>query len=139
MDLTKESTPANPQSYLSYQEPKPVTLEDPLSRQRRLQEAQRDYPPEHVFLGTEVDQKARITSRPLPSYPEEAQVSGTVKLRAVLKYDGSVEILSVIEGLPNGVTERAIEAAKKIGFEPARRNNKPVSQLMIIEYNFNLY
>lgn len=141
VDLAKESPAAYGQSY-RYQEPKPVTLEDPLSRQRRLEESQRDYPPDHVFLGTEVDQKARIISRPLPSYPEEArkaQVSGTVKLRGVLKYDGTVEILSVIEGLPNGVTERAIEAAKKVVFEPARRNNKPVSQFMNIEYTFNLY
>lgn len=142
VDLAQKAAPAKRDSYLSYQEPQPVTLEDPLTKLRRLEEARRDYPPEHVFQGTEVDQKARILSRPSPIYSEEArrsQVSGTVQLRTVLKFDGTVEIQSVIEGLPHGLTESAVEAAKKVRFEPARRNNKPVSQGMILEYNFNLY
>ena len=37
----------------------------------------------------------------------------------------------------SGLTERAIEAAKRIKFTPAMKDGKPVSVWMQLEYNFS--
>lgn len=95
-----------------------------------------------IFSPRDVDQKAVIITRPSPIYPPAArqkQVSGTVVLRAVFAASGEVTNLTVIEGLPEGVTESAIEAAKKITFTPAKINGRAVSQYIQIEYTFSLY
>jgi len=52
---------------------------------------------------------------------------------------GSVTNISTIRGLPDGLTERAIAAAKIIKFTPAMKDGHPVSMWMQLEYNFNLY
>jgi hypothetical protein len=41
--------------------------------------------------------------------------------------------------LPDGLTEKAIEAAKKIRFNPAVKNGAPVSVRGQLEFSFNLY
>ena len=60
-------------------------------------------------------------------------------LRAVFAADGKVKHISVIAGLPDGLTERAIVAARGIKFVPAKKDGRPVSMWMQLEYNFNLY
>jgi len=95
-----------------------------------------------VFNSREVDSKARILSKPPPHYTEEArknQVNGTVILRVVFSSTGSVTNISVVRSLPNGLSEQAIAAARKIKFEPAMKDGRPVSVSMLLEYNFNLY
>ena len=52
---------------------------------------------------------------------------------------GKPRSILVIQALPGGLTERAVAAAKKIKFVPATRDGTPVSMLMQLEYNFNLY
>ena len=97
---------------------------------------------EAVVFGDEVTTKARVLSKPEPSYTESArraQVTGTVVLRAVFAADGGVRNILVIEGLPNGLTERAIAAARLIRFTPAMIDGKAVSMFIQLEYNFNLY
>ncbi|MDT4969233.1 MAG: periplasmic protein TonB [Acidobacteriota bacterium] len=96
----------------------------------------------HIFAPKDVNVKARILSRPEPQYTEEArknQVSGTVVLRAVFSASGQVTNIRAVSGLPNGLTERAIGAARQIRFSPAMKDGHPVSQYIQIEYNFNLY
>jgi TonB family protein len=95
-----------------------------------------------IFKPSEVDSKARILSRPEPQYTEEArknQVSGTVVLRAVFSSDGTVTNIRTVSGLPNGLTEKAMEAARQIRFAPATKDGRTVSQYIQIEYNFNGY
>jgi TonB family protein len=95
-----------------------------------------------IFNPKEVTQKARILSRPEPQYTEEArknQVSGTVVLRAVFSSSGQVTNIRTVSGLPYGLTERAIAAARQIRFTPAMKDGRAVSQYIQIEYNFNLY
>jgi TonB family protein len=95
-----------------------------------------------IFTGREVDQKARVLSKPEPSYTEEArknQIAGTVVLRAVLSSSGEVTNISAVSGLPNGLTERAIAAARQIKFVPATKEGRAVSMWMELQYNFNLY
>ena len=95
-----------------------------------------------VFIASEVPTKARVLRKPEPSYTESArnaQVEGTVVLRAILAADGQIQNVLVLSRLPHGLTERAIEAARKIKFQPAVKDGRPVSVFVQIEYNFNLY
>ncbi len=75
-------------------------------------------------------------------YTEEARqnkVQGTVVLNVVFTADGRITSVRVIRGLPDGLTEKAIEAAQKIRFNPAVKNGTPVSVRGNLEFTFNLY
>jgi len=95
-----------------------------------------------VFSGKDVNSKARVLSKPEPQYTEEArknQITGTVVLRAVFTSGGQVTNISARSGLPFGLTERAIAAARQIKFVPATKDGHAVSMYIQLEYNFNLY
>jgi TonB family protein len=95
-----------------------------------------------IFNGREVTSKARVLDKPEPTYTESArknQITGTVVLRAVFSAGGSVTNIHAVSGLPDGLTERAIAAAKNIRFVPATKDGHPVSMWMELQYNFNLY
>lgn len=95
-----------------------------------------------VFSAREVAQKARLIDKPNPSYTDGARkyrVTGTVVLRAVLSRDGMVTNIRVVQRLPHGLSEKAIEAARGIKFEPALKDGHKVSTYVHLEYNFNLY
>lgn len=95
-----------------------------------------------IFLGREVDTKVRLISKPEPSYTDAAKkrgVVGTVVLKVVFTASGKVSNIRVVQGLPEGLTERAISAARQIKFVPATKEGKFVSMWMQLEYNFNLY
>ncbi len=95
-----------------------------------------------IFSGKEVSSKARVLSKPEPQYTEDArknQVTGTVVLRAVFTSGGQVTGIKAVSGLPYGLTERAIAAARQIKFVPATKDGRPVSMYIQLEYNFNLY
>lgn len=86
--------------------------------------------------------KANILSKPEPLYTEEArqsQISGMVRLRMVLSFDGKVRHILVLKGLKGGLTEMAVNAARGIKFKPALKDGRPVSQFVTVEYNFNIY
>jgi TonB family protein len=95
--------------------------------------------PPLAFKQSEVSTKAIIIDKPEPGFTEEARrnlTSGRVTLRAVLAADGRVRYISVVKGLPDGLTERCIEAARKIRFKPATIGSLCVSQYVVLEYNF---
>jgi TonB family protein len=97
---------------------------------------------EEIYSTKDVDVKARITRFFPPEYTEDARrhrVTGVVILKAVLSANGVVTDVEVISGLPHGLSEKAIEAAKKLKFVPAIKDGKPVATWMQMEYNFNLY
>ena len=95
-----------------------------------------------VFRASEVATRAVITYKPEPGFTEEARrnnVTGTIRLRAVLAADGRVRNIAVVRSLPDGLTEKAVSAARKIRFKPAFRDGHAVSQYVTLEYNFNIY
>jgi TonB family protein len=97
---------------------------------------------EEFFRAEELTTRARVIDKPEPTYTSEARshgITGTVVLRAVFSYDGTVRNIMVIRGLKNGLNERAIQAARQIKFIPATKDGKPVSMWMQLEYNFNLF
>ena len=94
------------------------------------------------FKQSEVSQRALITFKPEPGFTEEARrnnVTGLVRLRAILSASGEVTNVSVVKGLPDGLTEKAISAARQIKFRPAQKDGRTVSQYVVLEYNFNIY
>ncbi len=106
------------------------------------QTVQADTTSEKLFVGREVDRKVRLIRKPEPSYTGKAkmeQITGTVILKCVFASDGTVTNIRVVQGLPDGLTEKAIEAARKIKFIPATKDGRNVSMWMQLEYNFNLY
>jgi TonB family protein len=83
-----------------------------------------------------------ILYREKAKYTEEARqnkVQGTVVLQVVFHANGSITDIRVVRSLPDGLTEKAIEAAKRIRFNPAVRNGVPVSVRGTLEFSFNLY
>jgi len=96
---------------------------------------------ERIYKGKELDTKARLISKPDPEYTDKARrnrIRGTVILRAVFSKTGEVTNIQVVASLPDGLTERCVEAAKRIKFVPATKNGQPASMWIQLEYNFNL-
>jgi periplasmic protein TonB len=82
-----------------------------------------------------------VLSRVEPQYSEEARKAryqGTVVLEAIVKRDGTVDILRVVRSLGFGLDENAIQALKQWRFKPGMRNGIPVDVALNIEVNFNL-
>jgi TonB family protein len=94
-----------------------------------------------VYESSYADERPLIVSKPMPAYTEEArrnQVSGSVTLKIVLASSGQIGQITVVEGLPYGLSERAIDAARQIKFTPAKKNGRPISVYATIGYTFRL-
>lgn len=97
---------------------------------------------EKTFTGKEVETKAFLVKRVEPKYTKDARknkVEGTVVIRCIFSSTGKVTDIRVISRLPDGLTEKAVAAARLIRFKPATKNGKPVSMYMQLEYNFTLH
>jgi len=98
-------------------------------------------PTRKIYGAREGIRRAEILAKPTPGYTEEARranISGVVRLRVVLGSDGNVKHILVLRRLSHGLTEKAIEAARQVRFNPATRDGQPVSQYVVLEYGFNL-
>jgi len=76
-----------------------------------------------------------------PQYTDEARkagLNGTAVLQAVIRTDGTVDILRIVRGQPLGLTENAIDALKQWKFSPGAKNGQDVDVVVNIEINFNL-
>jgi TonB family protein len=105
-------------------------------------ERPRPNPRDGVYSSSDVTRRAMILLKPQPSYTPKARmngIQGTVRLRAVLRATGEVTDVSVMSGLPDGLNESAMAAARRIKFTPAEYEGRKVSQRITIEYHFNLY
>ncbi|HCA58766.1 MAG TPA: hypothetical protein DEP46_12380, partial [Blastocatellia bacterium] len=97
-------------------------------------------PPPPVAVGPTTALK--IVAKPRPGYTEAARkngTQGTVVLRVTFLANGSIGPISTVRGLPNGLTEQAIAAARNIRFEPPKRNGIPSAVTRTIEYSFTMY
>lgn len=84
----------------------------------------------------------KIILKPKPNYTDFARkknVQGVVRLKVTFLANGGIGNITLLEGLPYGLSEQAIAAARKIFFIPARRENQPMSVTKIVEYGFTLY
>ncbi len=84
----------------------------------------------------------KILSKPRPGYTDAARtnnIQGTVILRVTFLASGAIGSISPVKGLPNGLTEQAIAAARRIAFEPAKVNGIGQTVTKQIEYSFSIY
>ena len=96
---------------------------------------------DNLYKSSEVTLKAHVNKKPEPKYTKAArknQIEGTVVLRCIFSKTGEVTNIHVVSGLPDGLTDRAVEAAKKIRFTPATKDGHSVSMWMELQYNFHL-
>jgi TonB family protein len=76
-----------------------------------------------------------------PEFTEEARrqgISGDVVLEIVVRADGTVGDVKVLEGLGGGLNRNAIEAVKQWRFSPARRQGVPVDVMVEVAVAFKL-
>lgn len=84
----------------------------------------------------------KILTKPRPGYNNLAKRTGTqgeILLAVLFDASGKVGQILVLKGLPNGLNENAITAAKNIQFESAKENGQSVSTVKRIQYNFTIY
>jgi TonB family protein len=83
----------------------------------------------------------RLLREVKPDYPEEARragVTGEVVLEIVVRRDGSVGDVRVLQGLGHGLDRRAIDAVRQWRFTPARRLGAAVDVLVEVAVEFRL-
>jgi protein TonB len=98
--------------------------------------------PEKIYQPNEVTVKAKIIRKVNPEYTEDARrhkTSGTIAVSMVLRASGQVTDIVIIKGLPHGLNDSAVRAAKAIEFEPAIKDDQKVSQYQRMEYGFSIY
>ena len=82
----------------------------------------------------------KLVKNVAPVYPVEAQrkrIQGPVKLRVIIRKDGSVIVQTVVQGDP-ALSPAAIEAVKQWRFEPTLLDGKPIDFITTLEVNFAL-
>jgi len=76
-----------------------------------------------------------------PVYPEFAKrnkIQGTVILEVEVLKDGSIRDIRVRRGLAGGLDEAAIEAVRKVKFQPGKSSGQPVDCMVIIPVEFKI-
>ena len=93
-----------------------------------------DFP---IFKGAEIDKKLRILAKPEPDFTARERWEHDherVVLTTVFCGSGEVTKIRVKNGVSDSVDAKAIEAARKIRFEPGEKDGKKVSQWLIVQY-----
>src|SRR5258708_32482405 len=86
------------------------------------------------------DVKLKILEQPKPELPQNyltLDVQGTVVLRIQFLDFGEIGEITPVKTLPSGLTERAVVAARKIKFEPEKKDGKPVTVVREIQYFYS--
>jgi TonB family protein len=83
----------------------------------------------------------RILREVKAAYTEDARranVEGAVVLEIVVRRDGAVSDVKLLNGLPHGLNERAIAAVRQWRFAPATRLGQAVDVVVEVEVEFKL-
>lgn len=91
-----------------------------------------------------IDSSVKILYKPRADYPQPFDggtvcIQGVVTLRVQFLETGEIGEIKVISGLPYGATENAIEAAKRMKFEPAMKDGKAVTVTKSVQFSFTIY
>jgi periplasmic protein TonB len=91
----------------------------------------------------EVDTPARPRGMVPLVYPEEPLVwklAGVVRLRLLINEQGAVDAAEIISAQPEGEFEQAaLDAVRRLVYDPALRNGRPVKSEKRIEVTFDPY
>jgi tetratricopeptide (TPR) repeat protein len=88
------------------------------------------------------EKELKIISQPRPAYAKSAlknETKGEVILAVEFQADGKIGFIFPFQTLPDGLTEKAVEAVKKIKFETAIIAGKPVTVVKVLSYHFSYY
>jgi TonB family protein len=83
----------------------------------------------------------RLVREVKADYTEEARrrgLQGDVVLEIVVRHDGSVGPVTVLQGLGAGLDQRAIAAVRQWRFDPAKRRGTPVDVIVEVAVEFTL-
>ncbi|HXQ71404.1 MAG TPA: TonB family protein, partial [Pyrinomonadaceae bacterium] len=89
--------------------------------------------PSPLYRKSDVTRMAFLNDQLQVSYTDEAvqnKVEGQIVLQLIICSDGRVSEITINEPLPFGLTQRAIDAIRKVRFQPALRGEQPVSVIM---------
>ena len=96
--------------------------------------------PPRYFRSSELDERAIPIDKPLLLYPEAAWqkgVPGLVTVRVFISERGTVDSAQVVDALPAGVFEAAaLEAVRKVRYQPAAIAGRAVKSQKLIEVKF---
>jgi Gram-negative bacterial TonB protein C-terminal len=117
-------------------QPSPSPAPAPAPAESPKQGAQQD----RVYSGEDVDVKAKIKrSNEVPQPGTDCHEFG-YKLQTVMKVvlhkSGIVSEVIIIKKSGCSFDQESIRVARKIKFEPAKKDGEPVSQYILVEYNF---
>ena len=93
-------------------------------------------------LNEEYETPMEITNKQYPRYTEEARenkIKGNVVLFVEFKKDGKIGYIFSYKMLYYGLTDSAIETARKMTFTPAVKDGKAVTVIKRVEYRFDTY
>ena len=91
-------------------------------------------------IGGEISRPEKIGG-PAPVYTEEARkgkIHGVVIVESIIDTEGCVRQVKVLQGLPEGLSEAAVDAIRLWVFSPARQQDKPVTVFYTITVNFRV-
>jgi protein TonB len=87
---------------------------------------------------TRAEAQSAVVSKVEPEYPAMARqlkMVGEVDLEAVVKEDGTVEKVNIVDGNPV-LTKAGAEALMKWKFKPAMADGKPVKAVAPVTFSF---
>jgi TonB family protein len=89
---------------------------------------------------SEVDEKPKLTKRPIPSTDGRCENNGLAQVRVVLLKSGEIGKVEFIKASPCAAfNQNALKAAKQIKFKPAMKDGKTVSVYVKVIYTFARY
>jgi protein TonB len=83
----------------------------------------------------------RLTREVRADYTEDARqrgLAGDVVLEIVVRHDGTVGDVKILQGLAGGLNDRAVQAVRQWRFAPARRQGVPVDVVVEVAVEFKL-
>lgn len=101
-------------------------------------EAAAPKPPPAPVGETRPPRELRRVVPTIPSMARAQKLSGTVLVRVTVKDDGSVEELKVIQSPSPLLDQAAVDAARRMTFEPALSGGKPVRGSVDVPFIFRL-
>ncbi len=96
-----------------------------------------------LCLGTLVfaqDTKLKILEQPKPELPQNfgtLDVQGTIIFKVQFLEFGEIGEVTIVQSLPPALMEKAMAAARKIKFEPEKKDGKAVTVVKTIQYSYS--
>jgi TonB family protein len=90
---------------------------------------------------TGTEDAPKILRRADPTYPDTARqnhVQGLVKMNVLISANGDVVDVAIVEGLSDGLSEAAVQAARQWKFAPTIRDGAAIPVLFEVSINFKL-